>query len=223
MIKTENILKERQMSVQAMVSELDRLYRQRDIIGAKRDEAQKAFYFGQNMRAQIRVEHEREQARVKQRIEDGIRFREQQREHSVQLGEKVMMMSTKCGDRRAIQAQAQAGGELAAEVRKYNDLVTELEAIQTRIMIMHKQKEQKMNRKANEMAKGGVKNGTDSAYETINASYHDALDEVLQMKDDLQESKDKIRDLDKRNQIQESQKRELEQMIAATERRLKAV
>ena len=48
------------MSVRAMESELDRLYRQRAIIGQKRDEAQKAYYFGENMRAQIRVEHERE-------------------------------------------------------------------------------------------------------------------------------------------------------------------
>ena len=59
-IKTEAILKERLMSVQAMQNELDRLYRQREIIGQKRDESQKAYYFGQNMRAQIRVEHERE-------------------------------------------------------------------------------------------------------------------------------------------------------------------
>ena len=63
-----------------MQNELDRLYRQREIIGQKRDESQKAYYFGQNMRAQIRVEHEREQARVANRIEEGQRFREMQRE-----------------------------------------------------------------------------------------------------------------------------------------------
>ena len=112
-----------------------------------------------------------------------------------------MMLSTKCGDRRAIQAQAAAGGELAFEVTKYNGLVTELEAIQTRIMILHKQKELKQARKANAMAKGGVEGSVESAYGTINASYHDALDDVLQMKDDLQEAKDKVRDLTKKNQM----------------------
>ena len=102
-------------------------------------------------------------------------------------------------------------------------MVTELEAIQSRIMILHKQKELKEQRKANQMAKAGVEGSVESAYGTINASCHDALEDVLIMKDDLQEAKDKVRDLDKRQQIQLSQKRDLENMISATERRLQAV
>jgi hypothetical protein len=69
---------------------------------------------------------------VSARQNDGMRFREIQRETTVDLGDRVMKLSTRCEDRLN-----NGPGEVKDEEIKLRQLMRELEVTQRQVMVRH--------------------------------------------------------------------------------------
>jgi len=103
-----------------------------------------------------------------------MKFREIQRETTVELGDRVMKLSTRCEDRLN-----NGPSEVKDEEIKLRQLMRELEVIQRQVMVRHQQKENLLARRASQQTSGGVKGNVGVACNHLTTFTLDSEDDVL--------------------------------------------
>ena len=216
----ERLLTDKLRDVRRMHQEIIRLHKEREIIAAKKQEAERAYIIAEEQRTRMRRHFEDLQTQKEAEAQFSSNLRRNIRERTFELGQKVIMLSTK--PREDLNRDV-ADNYVFDEEKKLSDLTYEFEATQRKYMQALKELELRQVSKAKIGAKGGRANNVDNAGRQLNMFVGDAERDVKQMKRELQTVKDKLQDLEKRIRVQESKQRELASSKAQTERRLKTV
>ena len=157
LVQSEKLLKEKLLNVKSMNHEMARLEKERAIVQAKKDEAERAYYSAQQQRTDMmmhfnRMQDERDQER---KISEGLR--QKRREETFKLGNKVIMLSTKAvgedGDQKRYDAPL--GDEIQDAESKLRRLTTELQRKQRDFMRVQTERELMQQKKTLQSTKHG--------------------------------------------------------------------
>lgn len=201
-----------------MHTELRRLTSERQIVEAKRNEVFKACVQAEQQRTAMRLHFERQQAERDAQTKVNEAFRANQREHVINLGTEVQMLSTKCDNRNGMVGDATMDSQI-----KLSKLMREFTAVQKKLLMATQVKENLLERHAVQLGQGGVAGRVDNASKHLNMFTKDTSDDVAAMKLKLQQTMDRIMEQEKLEKKQESRIRELRGELANAERKIQNV
>lgn len=177
----ERLLKEKLLAVKSMNHEIMRLYKEREIIAAKKNEAQSAYYAAEAQRTQMRLHFERMQSQNDEDRAFNESFRKFRRDATFDLGKQVIMLSTKANDPDHIDAP----DENLNEQNRLRMLTRELEMTQRRYMLAVSEKDFLKARKQAQLNTGNIKGNIVDSSVRLNMFTMDSERDVRQMKTEL--------------------------------------
>ena len=130
------------------------------------------------------------------------------------------MLSTKA---KEDDQYAQVSDEILDAEGQVKMMTQELEIIQRRYLHAQNEKDHLRMRQQAQMTKGNVPGKTKNASQQLNMFTMDSERDVIQMKNELQETKDKLHEIESHIKQQESKQRELASTKSTTDRRLNTV
>lgn len=182
-----------------MNHEISRLNKEQGIIAAKKKEAQSAYYAAEAQRTQMRMHFERMQREHDEDRKFSEFFKEKRREDTYDLGNQVIMLSTKPKDNLDINDDP----EVLTQESRLRMLTQELEMVQRRYMLASQEKDFLLVRRA-KMNAGQLKGDVDDARQGLTMFTMESERDVRQMRTELQSAQDKLREVNKRVKQQES-------------------